>query len=396
MGKTFNSNWNYNSKWNSQLNEDYGLIWDKKKVIEPLPTVNWYFAFGSNMSRKRMQKRGLIWEHILKAKLPNHQLCFNKKAYSIGEGFANIVKCDGEMVEGVLYKLEEKEQAHILDDFEGTPLHYERKEIFVKCSQFAKPIKAFTYIANAEQIDNELAPSEDYLNHLLDGKRYLSNKYYYWLSQTPTVADLDTYEDLPVFVYGTLKSGFGNHNRFCKNAYSVQSATVNGTLYDVGLPYLTIDKIHTFGAGSMDYKQDAKLLAKLRFDLDQKTQNVEPINPVHGELICFDDWNELYNLDSLEGFTGKGGYNHYNRVLTTCWIGNCEEACWVYVDNTNQLKPQNIVADGSYKRSVDTFLSVPDGYTKTVDDWEEYQFPELYEDEKDLVDLLQNADNVKF
>ena len=85
MGKTFNSNWNYNSKWNSQLNEDYGLIWDKKKVIEPLPTVNWYFAFGSNMSRKRMQKRGLIWEHILKAKLPNHQLCFNNGNYVSSE-----------------------------------------------------------------------------------------------------------------------------------------------------------------------------------------------------------------------------------------------------------------------------------------------------------------------
>lgn len=37
-----------------------------------------------------------------------------------------------------------------------------------------------------------------------------------------------------IFVYGTLKKGFRNHDRFCGNAISIEPATVNGKLYDTG------------------------------------------------------------------------------------------------------------------------------------------------------------------
>ena len=61
-----------NNKIYDYNNDNYDLVWNRQKVVEPLPSTNWYFAFGSNMSRKRMQKRGLIWEHILKGKLNNY------------------------------------------------------------------------------------------------------------------------------------------------------------------------------------------------------------------------------------------------------------------------------------------------------------------------------------
>ena len=367
-----------NNKIYNYNNDNYNLIWNRQKVIEPLPSTNWYFAFGSNMSRKRMQKRGLIWEHILKGKLNNYELSFNKRAYSIGEGFANIQKCEGATVEGVLYKLEDKNQAHILDDFEGTPIHYERQEIFVSCKEFKKPVKAFTYIANPKQVESDLSPSEDYLGHLLDGKRYLSNKYHYWLSQTKTGFEFDNYHDLPVFVYGTLKTGFGNHNRFCKNAYMIQDAVLDGTLYNMGLPYVTIPKTNIYCIGSMNYEHDSKQVSKLACELEFRDFTVNPLNGVKGQLICFEDWNELYNLDSLEGFTGKDSLNHYTRVLTTCWIDGIEEPCFVYVElNGKYFLESDVVKNGNYSNFRDDCL---------IDESADLDEP------ADLVDLFENAD----
>ena len=387
------NNYNYNSNiditsnyWN-HLQDDYSIVWNKKKLPEPLPSTNWYFAFGSNMSRKRMQKRGLIWDHILKAKLPNYELCFEKKAYSIGEGFANIRKKDGEIVEGVLYKLEDKKQAHILDDFEGTPVHYERKEITVNCKQFKQPVKAFTYIANPKQVESGLNPSEDYLSHLLDGKRYLSSKYHYWISQTKTGCDYSNNPELPVFVYGTLKTGFGNHNKFCMSAFMIKDAVLDGTLYNMGLPYVTVPKENQFCIGSMDYKRDCQMLQKLHLELEQTQLTIEPEIGVQGELLFFDDWNNLTNIDALEGFRGKDSQNHYTRVLTTCWMNGIEEPCFVYVENNAKfLLESDIIQNGDYSNSIDDFLVEIEPEQNI-----EESYPELYEDEKDLVDLIQNA-----
>ena len=72
---------------------DFNKI-EKKKEL-PLPSTVFYFAYGSNMSRKRMQKRGLIWEKITKATLKNWSLKFNKIAFDYSEGFANIEKEKG-------------------------------------------------------------------------------------------------------------------------------------------------------------------------------------------------------------------------------------------------------------------------------------------------------------
>ena len=37
---------------------------------------------------------------------------------------------------------------------------------------------------------------------------------------------------LHLFVYGTLKKGFGNHDNYCSNAISIESARLDGELYD--------------------------------------------------------------------------------------------------------------------------------------------------------------------
>ncbi len=73
-----------------------------------------------------------------------------------------------------------------------------------------------------------------------------------------------------IFVYGTLKKGFRNHDRFCGNAISIEPATVNGKLYDTG-----------WGFPAM-----------------QLSDNPEDI--VHGEIITIPE-ADLPAIDRLEG-----------------------------------------------------------------------------------------------
>lgn len=73
-----------------------------------------------------------------------------------------------------------------------------------------------------------------------------------------------------IFVYGTLKKGFRNHDRFCGNAISIEPVTVNGRLYDTG-----------WGFPAM-----------------QLSDNPDDI--VHGEIITLPE-ADLPAIDRLEG-----------------------------------------------------------------------------------------------
>ena len=380
---------------------DFNKI-EKKKEL-PLPSTVYYFAYGSNMSRKRMQKRGLIWEKITKATLKNWSLKFNKIAFDYSEGFANIEKAKGRKVEGVLYKLEEKEQAHILDKYESTPDHYRRIEVYVRTEK-GQSIKAFTYIANKRMIEKGLYPSEDYLNHLLDGKRYLSAKYHHGLKQIKTLDNSELDMPLHVFVYGTLKKGFGNHDHYCSDAISIESARLDGELYDSGLPYVHINQKNIFAKGTQSNYRDFQKQEDLEDSLfygDSFTQLGNPF--VEGELITFSNWDSLKRLDSLEGFTGDNKYNHYTRVLTTCYINaeNQECACWVYVIDKfkMRLETKDLCNNGMYRSSLnyDSKSFLNDEYYYSAVSTEYGDIPELYidieeeEEEKDLVDLFENA-----
>lgn len=84
-----------------------------------------------------------------------------------------------------------------------------------------------------------------------------------------------------IFVYGTLKKGFRNHDRFCGNAISIEPATVNGKLYDTG------------------YSFPAMQLSDNSADI------------VHGEIITLPE-ADLPAIDRLEGVPRL-----YHRVETT-------------------------------------------------------------------------------
>ncbi|MDQ3638066.1 MAG: gamma-glutamylcyclotransferase, partial [Actinomycetota bacterium] len=65
---------------------------------------------------------------------------------------------------------------------------------------------------------------------------------------------------LDVFVYGTLKRGQRNHERFCRGVLAVREATVRGRLYDLpfGFPALVVPKEDVWATGTADYRADVE------------------------------------------------------------------------------------------------------------------------------------------
>ncbi|MEM3399905.1 MAG: gamma-glutamylcyclotransferase family protein [Candidatus Micrarchaeia archaeon] len=128
-----------------------------------------YFAYGSNMDRDRMLKRGvkIFSESIGYIKM--WKLVFNKKAPNKGEGYANIVPNKNSKVYGVIYEIEETDILK-LDEYEGYPTHYDRQAITVIRSDGTE-IKAQVYIAKNDMTDTNLKPSKSYMQYILNGAR---------------------------------------------------------------------------------------------------------------------------------------------------------------------------------------------------------------------------------
>ena len=136
---------------------------------------------------------------------------------------------------------------------------------------------------------------------------------------------------LRVFVYGTLKRGQANHERFCRGLLSAREATVRGRLYDLpfGFPALVVPGEDVYATGTTDYLADAA---------EQHNTRAKPLAPlpdrdlVHGELLTFDDPVErLPALDSLEGFRPAEN-SFYRRILITAVLEKTGEGVlsWVY------------------------------------------------------------------
>lgn len=136
----------------------------------------YYFAYGSNMNPARMAGRGMRYRQSMPARLAGWQLAFNKRAHGkSGIAYANIVPSDG-LVEGVLYRLRDDREITRMDPFEGHPVRYRRECLAVETPQ--GPIHTWVYIANDDWQADDLKPERWYLNHLLSGRPWLTDRYY--------------------------------------------------------------------------------------------------------------------------------------------------------------------------------------------------------------------------
>lgn len=113
-----------------------------------------------------------------------------------------------------------------------------------------------------------------------------------------------------IFVYGTLKRGMGNHDRFCSDALTIEPAVTTGRLYH--LPY---------GFPAM-------------FDA--------PDGQVFGEVMTFPDIAKtLERLDLLEGYRPGDAGSHYIRIEKSVIDTNNGERspAWVYVYPKDRMRP---------------------------------------------------------
>ena len=134
------------------------------------------------MSAQRMRER-LGWSPSRSGViLHDYEIIFNK--HSNDGGKANIRYSPGNLVEGILYSVNE-EDLLILDKYEGVATkQYKRHEIEVQNNN-KNSISAVAYKAlNTGKVS---APTEEYLNYILEGREFLSPRYYTKLKSTETI-----------------------------------------------------------------------------------------------------------------------------------------------------------------------------------------------------------------
>jgi gamma-glutamylcyclotransferase (GGCT)/AIG2-like uncharacterized protein YtfP len=146
---------------------------------------------------------------------------------------------------------------------------------------------------------------------------------------------------LRLFVYGTLKRGYWNHQRFCAQARSIEPAVVWGRLYHLhaGFPALEVPEGLILSQGTADPLADARRQQEIgtpRFGRPTGDWNL-----IHGELVTFTDpQRDLPPIDRLEGFR-PGGHSMYQRVMVTVLRGRTSIPAWTYcmprVDNGIRL-----------------------------------------------------------
>ncbi|MDJ0520994.1 MAG: gamma-glutamylcyclotransferase family protein [Planctomycetota bacterium] len=157
--------------------------------------------------------------------------------------------------------------------------------------------------------------------------------------------------ELLVFVYGTLKEGFRNHQRYCHGVIEVAPARVWGRFHEwaEGIPILDVPNSDILFLGSSDVESDLagaeELLTRPGPDLRLRRRLSLRWRLVHGELLRFPDPRErLTLLDALEGFhpsTGGG----YARVLLPVVAAeddgtrNQVVAAWTYVVPPGERPP---------------------------------------------------------
>ncbi|MCB2141328.1 gamma-glutamylcyclotransferase [bacterium] len=149
---------------------------------------------------------------------------------------------------------------------------------------------------------------------------------------TPTIA---------CFVYGTLKRGFWNHDRFCRNAIDIQPATTWGRLYalPIGYPALEVLESSILAYGTADPLADAATQARLAAKLPPHAADHPPSgdwNLIHGELVTFPDpARDLPPIDRLEGFHPDQD-TFYQRALVLVRIDSMIWPAWLYVTRCRQ------------------------------------------------------------
>lgn len=144
---------------------------------------------------------------------------------------------------------------------------------------------------------------------------------------------------ISLFVYGTLKRGYANHDDYCRGVLAIERAQVQGYLYlrPDRIPFLEVPERDILAIGTADPSADAATQHRyIRLSDAQQSAARRNLPPetgggvVHGELlVCDDPETRLRAIDRLEGFR-PGGRSLYRRVLVPVRVNQAWQVAWVY------------------------------------------------------------------
>ena len=154
---------------------------------------------------------------------------------------------------------------------------------------------------------------------------------------------------LRLFVYGTLKRGYGNHEHFCRGALEIREAQVRGRLYDgPGFPVLEVPGEDVLACGTADPLADVGTQTRLSDGVGKYPRPVPggaetgDWGTVYGELFTFDDpKTRLPAIDRLEGFR-PNGLSLYRRVLVVAMVCGGRELAWAYTLESTDFQHRRI------------------------------------------------------
>ncbi len=129
-----------------------------------------YFAYGSNMSSRRLRARVPEAAPAGTAALAGYRLAFVRGAVNDGSGKCNLcpVERDGARTHGALWRLPSAGYA-VLDEIEGVGYGYRR--VHVEVQSLVGRLRAFTYVAEACDAVHACAPYDWYLDFVIHGAR---------------------------------------------------------------------------------------------------------------------------------------------------------------------------------------------------------------------------------
>jgi len=162
---------------------------------------------------------------------------------------------------------------------------------------------------------------------------------------------MNTNQQLRIFVYGTLKRGYWNHDRFCSQAVSIEPATTWGRLFHLpaGFPALVIPPENILATGTADPIADTRLQNETKIPKPAfKQPQSGDWDLIHGELMTFSDPGiNLPPIDRLEGFNPHGR-SMYDRVLSVVKSKSSLHTCWIYFGVEGILRSSQRLPDGCW------------------------------------------------
>ncbi len=151
-----------------------------------------YFAYGSNMSFKRLAARTASARSHGVAALPGYRLKFHKTGRD-GSAKCDVVACSEQLaaVHGVIYRISRTDKAE-LDKFEGLGRGYD-ETVITLVDHHQQSIDVNLYIAT--HTDPLLKPYHWYKQHVLVGavENGLPSEYVRQIEQVESIDDVDSH-----------------------------------------------------------------------------------------------------------------------------------------------------------------------------------------------------------